>query len=141
MRLSYQDMKKNQQLKKRGDEVNQAIRWIGDMLEWCQIPFVLLGDTAKQVVDDVALEVEKVEIGVQERHITQDTVRLLKTYQPGIEMGDVIKLDYHGVPVEIKVIKKKYAFFQHPDLAYYMADEYKVPNPFSKYWKARFLVK
>ena len=43
-------------------------------------------------------------------------------------------------PVEIKILKRRYRFFDHYDPKWYNWDDYKLANPFSSYWRARFIV-
>jgi len=133
--------KKATSTKWSGNKPNEALRWVGDLLEWSQIPYFLIGDTLKQVMDGQTLEVEKIEIGVKARNLTQDTKKLLKTFAPWVEFGDIINLEFEGVPIEIKLIKRNYEFFKNPDIAYYNYDEYKIPNPWERYLKARWIVK
>jgi hypothetical protein len=122
-------------------QVNEAIRYVLDLMEWCQIPFVLLGDTAEKMWSEKNLDVDKLEFGVQKRHITQDTSRLLKTFIPGLEWDKTININKAGVPIVIRVIQRRYKFFDNPDFKFYMADEYKLPNPMNGYLKARWLIR
>jgi hypothetical protein len=123
------------------EQINEALRWVIDLMEWCQIPVLLLGDTAEKIWGEKNLDVDKLEFGVMKRHITQDTSRLLKTFVPGLEWDNTIQLSKAGVPIFIRVIQRKYRFFENPDFKYYMADEYKLPNPMNGYLKARWLIR
>lgn len=122
-------------------QINEAIRWVIDLMEWCQIPVILLGDTAERIFYEKNLDVDKLEFGVMKRHITQDTSRLLKTFVPNLEWDTTINLEKAGVPIVIRIIQRKYKFFENPDFKYYMFDEYKLPNPMNSYLKARWLVR
>jgi hypothetical protein len=129
---------KNQTLKKyTGKEVDEAIRWVHDLMLWSQIPCFLTGETLKQIKDEQNLNVEKIEIGVRKRHLTQDTTRLLQTFVPGVVIGKTINLTGSGVPIEVKVYESDSPYFEHPDFAYYYFDEYKVPNPWDKFYEER----
>ena len=128
-------------------EVRDALRWIAELLECSQIQFLVLGDLIKPMVDDVAAEVEKIEIGVNKNSWSETTKSLMRTFFlrtpfEGIDLDvPILKLDFNGVPIEIKVIQRNYEFFKNPDTAYYWTDEYKIPNPWDKYLKSRYLIK
>jgi len=79
-----------------GNEVDEALRWVVDLLTKCQIPCFLTGETLKQVKDGYVLEVEKVEIGVKKNWLTQDTTGLLKTFAPEAVIGKTINLTGTG---------------------------------------------
>jgi len=129
---------KNQTLKKyTGSEVDEALRWVVDLLTKCQIPYFLTGETLKQVKEGYVLEVEKVEIGVKKNWLTQDTTKLLKTFAPEAVIGKTIDLTGEGVPIEVKVYESDSPYLDHLDFALYNYDEYKVPNPWTKFYEER----
>ena len=128
-------------MKMRGNEGWLTLRWISDLLTSCQIPHFLLGETSQQAIADVELNVDKIEIGVLKKNFNETTKRLFLTFLPGLELGDVVKLERDEIPIEIKIIQRHYGFFDNPDNVFYMADEYKIPNPYQKYWEVRYLIK
>ena len=138
MNVNLQDMNKKETSKKSG---NEALRWIADTLTWSQIPFFLLGETGEKVLVEDELLVDKVEIGILEKNFNDTTQRLFRGFVRDAEYGDTVKLEREGVPIELKIIKKHYKFFENPDTVFYRADEYKIPNPWHKYWKSRYLIK
>jgi len=127
-----------------GEQINKALYWVDDLLDRCQIPYVVAGDIARQLYDNNdagrQLTVDKIEIIVRNGNINPMTMGLLKTFVPWVEFGKKILLEHEGVPIEIKVIKRKYQFIEYPDLRFYMSDEYKIPNQFERFWKARFII-
>jgi hypothetical protein len=123
------------------EDVNEALRWINDTLTWAQIPCFLIGDTAEKLWKQENLDVDKIEVGILKNWLTQDTVKLLRTFVPEIEFSDNIEISHREVPIVIKVINKKYKYFNNLDFLFYMADEYKIPNPMNEYLKARWLIK
>ena len=125
----------------RGNKGWLTLRWISDLLTSCQIPHLLLGNTCEQAIADVDLDVDKIEIGVVKKYFNETTKRLFDTFLPGLAIGDVIKVEKDDIPIEIRIIKRHYGFFDNPDTVFYMADEYKIPNPFQKYWAVRHLIK
>jgi hypothetical protein len=128
-------------------EVRDALRWVTDVLECSQIPFFVLGDLVLPMIEDKPAEVEKVEIGVLKNSWNDTTKSLLKTFFlrtpfEGIDLDtQILKLDFNGVPIEVKVIQRNYEFFKNLDTSYYWTDEYKIPNPWAKYLKSRYLIK
>src|SRR3990167_5528108 len=135
---------KKEKLVFTGEQINKALYWVDDLLDRCQIPYVVAGDIARQLYDNDdagrQLTVDKIEIIVRNGNINPMTTGLLKTFVPWVEFGQKILLEHEGVPIEIKVIKRKYQFIEYPDLRFYMSDEYKIPNQFDRYWKARFIL-
>ncbi len=128
-------------------EVRDTLRWIADLLESSQIQFLVLGDLIRPMVENVPANVEKIEIGVMKNSWNDTTKSLLKTFFlrtpfEGVNLDvPILKLNYNGTPVEIKIITRNYEFFKNPDMSYYWADEYKIPNPWAKYLKSRYLIK
>ena len=146
MTMKKQNLKPKESIKFGHYECLDALRWVDDMLIRSQTPYVLLGDTAMAVKEEIPFELDHVEVGVQKRHFTQDTTRLFNTCmlnekQPLVTFDNDIKLIHHGVPITIKVVKKHWDFLQNQDFAFYFADEYNLPNPWDKYVKSRGLVR
>jgi hypothetical protein len=111
-----------------------------DVLQRCQIPFVVLGDIAYQMKHDLPLRADKVVFAVLQRNAVQDTVSLLPTVEPKIEvLTDGWRIVYHDIPVYIKVMPKDYEVLMDPDTVFYWVTEFRVPNPFEKYWNSNHL--
>lgn len=101
--------------------------------------YTLLGDAARAVKFEDYTPFEKIEVGVQTNRLTPEVRQTLKEWKyettaKGWEQN------YMNVPIVFKEIKRKYRFFQQPDTKFFDVDEYKLPNPFESYWKARFIV-
>lgn len=123
------------------EKLDQALAIAEDYLGRAQIPFLVLGNTLEGVIK-AELFGDKVELGVRERYLTDDTLGMLKIVNPDLKVeGDKICFAWEGVPVEIKVIKRNYKFFENPDSVFYKVTEYKIPNPLETYRKARYLIK
>lgn len=126
-------------------DVNVVLRQIFDFAESGMLSYVLLGDVAKQLYDGVdgfngnELKVDKVEWGLQERYLTQEVKSLFQSwgFKP-TEKG--YYYEQSGVPVYLHIIKRKYKFFEIPDMRFYQADYFKLPNPFENYYKSRGLI-
>ena len=70
------------------------------------------------------------------------TLDTLQTFFPNATVGEnYISLELEGVPVEVKIIKRKYTFFKNPDIVIYGPEEYQLPNPMGVYQKSRYLVR
>lgn len=134
------------------DQLNEALYHLVDVCDRCLIPFVLLNETARSIIQDNSLKGERVSIGVREADMTGGAKSTLKTlasstYDINLGIKDFEELDngymwnYKGIPISIQVIKRTYGFITNPDYTFYWGEQYNVPNPFAKYWQTRSLVK
>lgn len=131
-------------------KVNDTLLFIDDILQRSQIRFLLLKEVAKQVKDTSngitpELSLPIIEIGIQQKDlspITYPTLKtLLKSAHVEAKYDDAsIQFEKYGVPVYIKIVRRKYAFFQNPNRVFYRVTEFDLPNPFDGYWKARFFI-
>lgn len=122
-------------------ELMRALYDVQDVLERALCPFVLLGETARSLKETAFLSGDGVYIGVLKKHITKESKSTIQIYLGKHEIReDGIDYDVNGVPVHVKFITKNYQFFKNQDFTFYMANEYKLPNPFETYWKARYLI-
>jgi len=123
-----------------GDKLHDALLHVQDALERSMIPFLVLGDTAKQIIDSElpVFDLDFIHIGVLRRHLTYSCLSILKDllYDPQTT-DDRIDYIHNGVPVRIDVIGNYYSFFENPDSRFYTLSEFKIPNPFSEYWKKK----
>ena len=104
--------------------------------------YFLLGDTAREVKEGALLTGEKIEAGLEERYLNPEARSTLQTFFPNATVGEnYISLELEGVPVEVKIIKRKYTFFKNPDILIYGPEEYQLPNPMDVYQKSRYLVR
>jgi hypothetical protein len=127
-------------------EVRDALRWIADLLESSQIPFMVLGDLMKQIKTGEPINVDKIQIGIKSDCWNNTTKHLIETFllntpYKGMDLAEPVKFEWANVPIELKIIKRKYEFFKNPDFVWFWVDEYKIPNPWDKYYKARFIIK
>lgn len=133
------------------NKVNETLLFIHDLFDRSQVPLLALKDTAKQIREtqdglSPNLQLTAIELGVLRKDLTQSGTPMLeglfKMYNVNPEWTEgLIKFERNGVPVFIKIVNRKYAFFQNLQKAYYRTCEFVIPNPFDNYYKARFIIK
>ncbi len=125
-----------------------AIQDIYDRQEACNMFFIILGDLAKTMREQRnTYDGDKIEFGFNHRALTPEIKSLFHTW--GFQPTSYGYLYYFTpptkwdvkIPVEIHVFQKDYSFFSNPDIGFFSVDEYKLPNPFTEYWKVRGLIK
>lgn len=128
-------------------DVGYALRDLTDLVEKAMLPYILLGDAARQMKDGCdgfsgnELKIDKIEWAMFERNLTPEIKSLFNTWMFE-QWGDKgFKYQILTVPVYVHVVTRRYNFFELPDMVYYGPDMYKIANPFEKFWKARFIVK
>ena len=123
-------------------QMDKALRDVHDLFERCLIPtnWLLLGETARDIKEGFDLRSDKITVGVSQKYLTEYVMSTLKYYVKDefTDKGFTYVVD--GVPIEVKFIKRKYQWFTNPDFRFHMGDTFFLPNPFDKYWKARFIV-
>lgn len=121
----------------------QALYFVEDIMQRAMIPFVLLGDIAKAVIDNQDVIVnDPVTIGITRRSYTEYAKSTLPMFLPPdtIFANKEIKFEHNGTPVNIKIIDRNYQVLKNPDQVFYRITHFNVPNPFDKYWKMRNLI-
>lgn len=123
------------------DELNKALRETYDLfVDRCLLlNFLVLGDTAEGVRQG-QLYGDKIEVGVEKKYFTEELLRSLELNNVKKE-GDIYTFTVGRVPVTIKVIEKKYRFFENPDFVFYMGDTYYHANPYETYKKLAKTIK
>jgi len=127
------------------DELDAALAIAEDLLFRAQIPFIVLGETLLGVLEE-RLTGDKIELGIHKRYLTGSTKSMLeiisKMFDHEFQVGeDKIILKYKDVPIEIKIIGRKYDCLENPDTRFYKVTEYLIPNPIDDYLKIRGLIK
>lgn len=125
------------------DELNKALFDFEDLMERCQTPFFLIGDSGKDVLDGFLLRGNKVEVAFKASQLTDMVISTINTYKGVTLTRDTGKWTYFvdEVPVEVTIITKKYKFFENPDSIFYWGENYWLPNPYAKYYKSRYIIK
>ena len=125
------------------DQLINALYHLEDVMMRANIPFFLLEGAARQVYDDAPyLSLNQIDAGVQDKYMRETGKYLMKLALPGVYIDqNTISFEHNGVPIVIWIIKKHWKFFDNPDMVFYGVVNLKVPNPFERYWKSRFLTK
>lgn len=106
-----------------------------DVFERASIPFIVIGNIAYQMKNNLPLSGYKVVFAVMYWHAVPECTSLLRTIEPKIELlTDGWKIMTNQVPVIIKIIPRKFYTFLDPDTIFYAYDVWKIPNPFDEYW-------
>ena len=123
-------------------DLDKALDYVYDVLARSQIEFMLFGDTAYSILNNVPPKYQKISLGVKQQDLTEFGRRILNLTTPGaVDDGHKIKFDSpEGVPIEIRIITKDYPFFKNPDTVLFRQDPYHIPNPFDAYWKVYRLI-
>ena len=133
------------------DQLDTALRAMWDLLEYCE--WTPTHETAKGIKDG-ELYGDKITGQIHKRFMVDEHNEFrssIKTmldawvhskFIPSYEWTDEkISWVYEGVPCELAILQRRYKFFDNLDFAYYNYDDFKMPNPFEKYFKARFIVR
>jgi len=133
-------------------ELDKALDYAWDIFNRAGVPICLLNEAARQLKDGEKLhQLEFIDIAVLDKHVRESGQKMLKTVIEGPwrvpNMNYKISKDLieffseDGVPIKAKIIKKNTKYFENPDTVFYLAGEYRIPNSFKAYWKARKRIK
>ena len=126
------------------EEVLKALYDLEGLMRRCLLntSFLCLGDIGKAIKENSDFSGQELEFGIEKRYITPEVMSTLKSFCPldtlFTDTGFVYK--FGNVPVKVRFINRRYEFFRFPDQFVYWAGEYKIPNPFAKYLKARWII-
>ncbi len=129
-------------------DVILATQNIFDMQASSNTQFIMLGELARSIKERRdTVESAGLEWGLKEKQVTPEIKSLFKTwgfveepYGYSYSFTPPTKWDVK-IPVKVKVIKKKWKFFDCLDVGFFGADGFNIPNPFNLYWESRGLVK
>ncbi len=124
-------------------QINDALLFLEDVMERAQTPFFLLEGIAKEIHDNIPyFSLNQIDAGVLEKNVQETGRSMLKIVIPNIYINtNTISFKHNGVPIVVWIIHKRWKFFQNPDTIFYGITSFKIPNPFDRYWKSRFLIK
>ena len=132
------------------DQLDMSLRDVEDVMGRALLTFVILGDTARDIVNETGLTGNKITVGVERKYLTKEALSTLKFYLKDT-LPDPIKdfvyepsghPKYKTMPkVFVKIIERRWKFLKAKDYKFYMATQYNIPNPFESYWKSRHLIR
>lgn len=121
--------------------INAAMRYIYDQMERCLVyNYCILGEAGRDIFEGKQIEAPEIVVGIKIADFTPNVLSLFQEWGYTLDEKGNYLTSFEGVPIKFQIIKRKYEFLKRPDTKFYDVDEYKIPNPFEKYWKARFLV-
>ena len=128
-------------------QLDEAFFHANDILDRALCPFLLLNETARSIYEEEKLQGDGIYLGVRLTDFTESTFSMLRTLASNndirLGMEEFKKEDmlvtwkFKGIQINIKLISGKYDFINNPTFAWYYADNYKIPNPFTLYWQER----
>lgn len=128
-------------------ELENALQYAEGVLEGLRCQFFLMDELGKFVNEHTADDwfddtIDTISLGVRKLEVTDSIPRNLITIVPNIVMipGEW-QFEKFGVPIRVTIVERKYHFLQNLDTKMHLSSEYKIPNPFNKYWQSRYLVK
>jgi len=122
--------------------INQALLHLQDLLDRIGVPYVLLGDVVEGITqNDSIAGIGKIEAGIEEKYLIPEVISSLKTEMGNIQTTEGFGYLFDKIPVEIKIIRRRYKFFENPDTILFRLQYYRIPNPVRDYLKARWIVR
>ena len=121
------------------ERLQVALLDVQDRLDRASIPFVVVDYTAEQIRQELPhLTLDKISIGVERKHLTHTCFSILKGLIPKLETkGNTLYYEVNNVPIVIRIIERHYKVLERPDVRFYYLGEFRIPNPFDKYWKIK----
>lgn len=119
-------------------ELHDALMWVQDHLERTGAPFVVLGDVARELHDREIpnLKGGKIEVGIMKRHWTK-SANAISHMRIKQDIVDGTEIFFRNVPIVFRIIEEEYPFFKNPDVRFYTLSEFRIANPFEKYWEIK----
>ena len=127
-------------------ELRKALFAFQDLMERLQCPFYPLRQTASEVYHETELTGDKLYFGVKNIEWTEKRQSMFNILvdQIRFECKDTpigYDLVLEGVPIEFRIIKRRYSFFDKPEIRFFGVTEFLIPNPLDKYLKAQYIIK
>lgn len=113
-------------------------------------PFYPLHKTAETIGKgaDEKLSGDGIYVGVKAKEMTDQRKSMLRTLQDYYtnkfkleETDKGYRFELKEVPINITVIKRKYKYFENPNITFYGVTEFLMPNPLDEYLKVQHLIK
>lgn len=120
------------------DQLESALIDVDDMLARAAVPYFIIGETAKQMVNREKLSGDGIYIGIRRNQLTPEVLSTINTHQPELKLtGKEEGFSYlwQDTPVFVHYIEQENEYFVRPDHVWHNAWEYSIPNPFKEYLK------
>ena len=106
-----------------------------EALERCQLPYVVLGQTAFDIKHNKPISTTKIVFGILSRYNIRELTSMMPNVLPDIEQTtDGWRVTRDGFSMCLKVLTKNYPTIMDPDTAFYEHWRFRIPNPFNEYW-------
>lgn len=129
-------------------QLHDALFGALDLMERAMCPFFLLKETAQKVIEseqriDFDLEgLRWIDIGIKATQLTPEVLSTFATHgQDYRNDGTNIRFSINGVPVIVRIVHRDYGVLRNLDTVFYKIEEFKIPNPFEKYWEMRGFIR
>jgi hypothetical protein len=129
-------------------QLHDALFGALDLMERAICPFVLLKETAYKCressssIDFDLVGLKQIDLGIKVNQLTKEVLSTFETYAKEYRNdGTDISFICNGVPVVVRIIHRNYQVFNNPDTIFYKVEEFKIPNPFDKYWEMRGFIR
>ena len=135
------------------NKLDRALLDSFDLMQRCLLDtvYIVAGDAARCLKENRGLDCDKIEFVINRRYVTPEVRSTLVNYvegsldSSGYPNGKVTRdgfsYEFEGVPVSCKFIDRSYRWFDYADQRFYGPENYRIPNQFDRYWKARFIVR
>ena len=116
------------------DQLESALRDADDLFARAAIPYIMIGNIAKQMVNNEKLSGDGIDIAVRGNEVTGTAISTIKTLQPEVEITkDGFTYYWMETPIRVHFVDSDNEFFKRPDKVWHNAWEYFIPNPFKEY--------
>ena len=125
------------------EQLDKALQGVEDLFDRAhRCPILLLGQTARSIIDDGQVTGNKLEIGVKQNQLTPEVRSVLRELVKDLqELPDHLEFTMNEVPIFVRIIKRDYSFLKMPDSLVYKWADYCIPNPFEVYWQVRGFIR
>lgn len=123
------------------EQLEGALMFAMDAFLDAGMEFFVMGGTAENMYKNEWLTGNKIELGMKKTEAMPGPLDILKIANPSIDIGDrKIIMEYEGVPIEVKIIKKHYRVLDNLDTVMYAYEQFFLPNPFEAFLRmGRFM--
>lgn len=120
------------------DLLESALIDLDDMMARAALPYFIIGQTAKQMVNRDKLSGDGLDVGVRRNELVPTALSTINTLQPELKLDgteDGFTYFWQGVPIRVQYIDPNEEMFKRADKVWHNAWEYSIPNPWKEYLK------